>query len=72
GSTPPPSHLGLKSDGLLALLQGCLGPDGQATCIEAAETGAIDTPIERRLREVEAEGRTIAQLSRQILSPVAT
>ncbi|MDE1979948.1 MAG: FUSC family protein, partial [Betaproteobacteria bacterium] len=56
----------------LALLQGCLGPDGQATCIEAAETGAIDTPIERRLREVEAEGRTIAQLSRQILSPVAT
>ncbi|MBN8743091.1 MAG: FUSC family protein [Thiomonas arsenitoxydans] len=56
----------------LALLQGCLDQDGQAVCIEAAETGAIDTPIERRLREVEAEGRTIAQLSRQILSPVAT
>jgi hypothetical protein len=41
-------------------------------CVEAAETGAIDTPIERRLREVEAQGRTIARLSRQILSPVAT
>lgn len=55
----------------LALLQDCLSLDGQAVCAEATDGGVIDTPIERRLREIEAQGRTIARLSRQILAPAS-
>ncbi|MEW6559733.1 MAG: FUSC family protein [Pseudomonadota bacterium] len=53
----------------LSLLQSCLDPDSPDIAPTALETGSIDTPVERRLREVEAEGKTIARLSRQIRSP---
>ncbi|WP_425444144.1 FUSC family protein [Thiomonas intermedia] len=56
----------------LALLQSGLNPNGQDLPSSAAEAGSIDTPVERRLREVEAEGQTIARLSRQILSTAPT
>jgi len=32
----------------------------------------VDNPVERRLREVEAEASTMARLSRQLLSPAGT
>lgn len=56
----------------LTLLRSSLAVDGPPVATEAAEAGAVDTPVERRLREVEAEARTIARLSRQILTPAAT
>lgn len=56
----------------LALLRSDLNPDGQDLPSSAAETGSIDTPVERRLGEVEAEGQTIARLSSQIRSAAAT
>lgn len=56
----------------LTLLEGCLAPDGNPACADAAEVGPVDNPVERRLREVEAEARTMARLSRQILSPAGT
>ena len=55
----------------LALLQRSLDPVTTPTHNVAADAGSIDTPVERRLREVEAEGRTIGLLARQLLTPVA-
>ena len=56
----------------LTLLERCLAPDGDPACADTAPTGPVDNPVERRLREVEAEARTMARLSRQILSSAAT
>ncbi len=52
-------------------LQHCLGRHAPAACSDAAPavSAPVDNPVERRLREVEAEGRTIARLARQILQP---
>jgi len=53
-------------------LENCLAPGGNPACADAAPSGPVDNPVERRLREVEAEASTMARLSRQLLSPAGT
>ena len=57
----------------LARLRPCLDPAQLATCADAPALDApgVDTPIHRRLREIETEACVIARLARQISAPAA-